>query len=461
MLNGVIEVDVADDRMEAYVRFMEDKEDWSKNEPIDYNSVVEALRRNRVVFGLKEDVIREALVENTYKKYYCVAEGIKPIDGADARIEYKHNMEQSLKPRLDSEGNIDYLNVNNYISVQEGDIIAVYVPPRKSVTGCNVFGRTVRGNDGKNIRIPLGKNVGLLRDKVTIAAKVSGLLQILDGALAVMPVLKINSDVDVVTGNINFAGSVQVRGNVCAGMTIKAKGSVEINGIIETAVIEADGDVIINGGIKGMDKAIITSGGNIVARYIENAVVSAKGNITSDMIIQSRVEAEGEVHATGTTGVIRGGFVKSSKGIICRTLGSDQNIATDVEVGTQSVNKSNLRALETKISALKRELDRMNSVIDSGLPAITNAQVKALDEILEKKPMLENELMTVETACDQLRELIETNKNASVTVIDDAYVKVSITINHIKYFINSPYYATTFYTTGNIIRMRPSREVNK
>ncbi|MCH5185060.1 MAG: DUF342 domain-containing protein [Oscillospiraceae bacterium] len=445
-MNGIINVDIADDKMKAYVKFIEPNADEMSNDiEINFENVIEILKRNRVTYGLREDNIKEAIEDELFDEYFLAAEGTDPVDGINASIEYKKNLESSMKPKLDYKGNVDYLNVDNYISVKAGEVLAVYIPAVRAVTGFNVFGKSVRATEGKSFKIPNGKNTEILEDGVTVVSKIDGLLQMLGGKISVLPVLSINSDVDTSTGNVDFVGSVKVYGNVFAGMKIKAKGSVEINGTVEGATIDAEGDIIINGGIKGMEKAIISSKGNIVTRYIENAFVKAKGNITTNSIVQSKTESGGKINVTGTNGSIIGGTARAAKSIVCKKLGSHNYIQTTAEVGFSAEINEDMKSLESQIQAIKTELAKINTLMDMGLKATTNAQVRALEDIKKRKPRLQNDLMNLEEKYDRQMDAIKSNKHAAITVIEFAYPGVHIKINDKKMQVISDYRQTTFF----------------
>lgn len=472
-MKGLIDVEISEDRMKAYVTFQEIKEEvdedissflksgeetekkekGTENE-ITVDAVLETLRKNRVTYGVKKNNIKAAIEEEIFGTRYLVAQGTKSFNGKDARIEYKLNIESSMKPKLDEKGNVDYLNVDNYISVKQGDVLAVYFPPVKSISGFNVFGKTIRGAEGRNVKIPLGKNTEVLADGRTLISKIDGLLQIIGGKISVLPVLVINSDVDTMTGNIDFVGSVKIHGNVCSGMKVRAKGSVEVNGTVESAVVISEGDIIINGGIKGMGKGAVTAGGNFVSSYIENAVVRSLGNITTNSIIQSQVESEGRVNVTGTNGSIIGGTVKSAKGITCKVLGSRSYIRTTVSVGTSSQQMEGIGEIEMKIQTIKSELAKINAVLDSGLKAVTAVQSKALSSIVQRKPQLENELMDLETEYLRKQDMIRANTKASVTVIDFAHPDAVVCMGKERLILDSQYRATTFYIKDGEIAIK-------
>ena len=89
-------------------------------------------------------------------------------------------------------------------------------------------------------------------------------------------------DVDNTTGDIEYEGNVIVHGNVRAGFTLKASGDITIMGVVEGANVDAGGNLTVNRGIQGMNKAQIHAGGDIVSKFVENATIVCGGNIETD-----------------------------------------------------------------------------------------------------------------------------------------------------------------------------------
>jgi uncharacterized protein (DUF342 family) len=55
-------------------------------------------------------------------------------------------------------------------------------------------------------------------------------------------------DVDFRSGNIDFPGPVNVRGDVTSGFVLRAAGEVQIAGSVDGGSVIADGDITIQGG---------------------------------------------------------------------------------------------------------------------------------------------------------------------------------------------------------------------
>ena len=83
-----------------------------------------------------------------------------------------------------------------------------------------------------------------------------------------------------------------VQGNVPSGYEIKAGGDVKITGLVEGAIIEAQGSIHISGGIAGQKKAIVKAGVDIHTQYVNQATIIAGNDIQIDnFIMHSEVTA--------------------------------------------------------------------------------------------------------------------------------------------------------------------------
>lgn len=94
-------------------------------------------------------------------------------------------------------------------------------------------------------------------------------------------------------------GNVIIRGNVLSGFIVEAGGSVEVMGVVEAAVIKADGDIILRRGMQGLGKGLLKSGGDIIAKYIENSIIEAKGDIKAEAIMHSNVKCGNKLELSG------------------------------------------------------------------------------------------------------------------------------------------------------------------
>lgn len=451
-MDEVVHISVARDKMTAYIRFSAPVDD---GEAIPVERVISQIKNSKITYGVNEDYIKMIYEHREYEREYKIAEGKEPENGIDGSIEFKFDFDKATKPKIDEYGNVDYLNVDRFISVKKDEVLAVYTPPTQGVSGINVFGAVIKAKQGKPSRMPVGKNVMLCEDKVTIVSKVDGLLEYTDGRMSVNPVLYISGDVDLSTGNIDFVGSVQIRGGVRNGMKVIAKGNVEVNGLVESAVIETDGDIILNGGIKGMGKAELRAGGRISARYIESAKLVSKQTVTAASILQSDIESQDGVEVIGARANIIGGNIKARNYVKCKSIGSSNYTPTNITVGMSPELKREMVALEKEIQKLKANvanLDKVAGIADTGL---SEQQLSIKRRLTEEKNEKYRQLMTATARYNELAQTVETNSRSYVSVEDTAYAGVIISINNAMLNIKTDYKFTTFREVeGEVVPMQ-------
>ena len=80
------------------------------------------------------------------------------------------------------------------------------------------------------------ENVVCNAEMTIMYAAIDGLFTLTGGeTINVFPIYEVNGDVDYHTGNIDFVGTVVIRGNVLTGFRIRAAGDIRIVGGVEGA----------------------------------------------------------------------------------------------------------------------------------------------------------------------------------------------------------------------------------
>src|SRR5699024_4134026 len=131
-------------------------------------------------------------------------------------------------------------------TVKEGEKLATIVDPIKGKDGKNIFGEQIRHRPGKVVVVRAGKNVVYKEEDKTFYAKSEGQISINDYIINVHPVYEVNESLSMKTGNLDFIGSIIIRGDVPTGYQVKAGGDVKIFGLVEAAHIEAGGSIYIS-----------------------------------------------------------------------------------------------------------------------------------------------------------------------------------------------------------------------
>ncbi|WP_080380004.1 DUF342 domain-containing protein, partial [Bordetella pertussis] len=184
--------------------------------------------------------------------------------------------------------------------------------------------------------------------------------------------------VDLSSGNIDFEGTLRVKGDITAGMHVRVSGDVVVNGTIEAAHVEAGGNVTVNGGIIGSAEGVadsrggsrmarIVSGGSVKARFIDNAQVRAEKNVAAEREIRQSTVTAGETITVGPPGsqqgVITGGTAHAYKSVHAGTLGSMAGIPTVVRAGLNPHANAKRAALETRARELEEEKAKLEKLI--------------------------------------------------------------------------------------------------
>lgn len=351
-----IRVLVARDRMEASLQITLPP----GSRPLEMDELLEKIKKDGVVFGLNYEHIKKAYDCPGFR--LVCARGQSPINGENAYIKYHVNIDNNGRPSEMVDGSVDFKNLNLFTMVQEGDLLAEKVPATLSIPGIDVLGNEISGKSGKDIPIPVGKNVQVVNGN-TLIAMIAGQLLIANNKINVVPVIEIKEDIDVSTGNIEFMGDVIVHGSVQPGFSVKADGNVEIFGTISGGTVEGK-NVIIKMGIQGMHRGYVKAKENVVAKFIENATVHAGIDImVSDVVLHSRISASKKVLVEGQRGMIVGGTVMAGEEIRAKVVGTHMATVTALEVGVNPMLREEYQHVCVEIKKVDINLEKTKKAL--------------------------------------------------------------------------------------------------
>ena len=317
-----------------------------------------ALGEAKVVFGMDE-ALWDTLPQkrDRYFHLFPAAAGRKTVTGKDGRIIDLFSRKTERKIKVDEFNRVDYAAISFVQNVAEGDPICRIVPPSQAEPGCTVLGRELPARDGAAVSIPKGRNTALTEDGTTLIATKTGHVEFNGRAFQVRPVLEIDGNVDFSSGNINFLGDVHVHGDVCTGFTVRAMGSVTVDGVVEAGTVEAGGDLIIVKGAQGDSRAILRSNHSIFAKYLESCCVYAMEDLHSDCLINCDVYCDGAVEVNSGRGTIIGGSIRCAHEITASVVGSRAEALTEVVLGGRPCQEFDREVLLMEIADLETELE--------------------------------------------------------------------------------------------------------
>lgn len=284
-LSKNIKVDISKDKMEAYISFeyknavkinIKDsnpvenlvidvyEEEMDCRGLLSKEEIEQLLKEANVIYGVKEEAIEEITKAQNGGRV-LVAEGLKPIDAIDEKIEFVFNKEDVSIGEYEK---IDYKNINKINGVEATAIIGKVIKEEDSKFGINVFGQEVKPKKNKRKIIRCGNGCNILDDN--IITEISGQVSYKNETVSVNKVYKINSNVDISTGNINFEGDIQIHGNVNEGMCVYGKNNVNISGGVFFGQVVAISDINITGSI--VNSTVISGGSEVRKQKRINAL---------------------------------------------------------------------------------------------------------------------------------------------------------------------------------------------
>ena len=308
--------------------------------------VERALTQKSVRMGIDWDIIERALSQKAYGVQVPVAKCKEPVHGQDAVIEHLFRTFSVISPKEVEGRRIDYKDLETVVSVTKGAILAQKTPSTPGENGYTVTGKPLPAKPGKDERLAAGKNTKISPDRLQVIADIDGQPILRDKTITVESVLSIDGDIDYTTGNINFAGSVRVLGNVISGFSLKASEHIHVEGLVEDSFLEAGGDVLIKGGIQGASKGTVKARGNVNALFIERATVEAGKCITAGEVLHSNLLAGDQVVVTMEKGHICGGSVGARNIVQANTIGTEYGTWTEIAVGFEPMEKARLDELK-------------------------------------------------------------------------------------------------------------------
>ncbi|MDO5403631.1 MAG: FapA family protein [Eubacteriales bacterium] len=430
-------------------------------ECLTFEEIKKDIENIGVKTGIDDDVINKFLGERAYGDEYIIAGGVEPRQGEDGYVEYLFNTQLKPSPKMNDDGTVDFHSLENVNHIKQGDVVAVLHPEDRGEPGKDVLGRAVWPRKVKHVIFRHGKNLIISEDGTKLITQVSGHIMLEEDKIFVSNTLEL-VNVDTSTGNIEYDGDVMIKGNVIAGFLVKASGDISISGIVEGATIIAGGTITFNRGIQGMNKAVISAGGNIVSKFIESASsVTAGGNIETDSILHSKVSAKGAITASGRNGLIVGGEVKSTILVQAKTIGNEMGTQTLVGVGVDPAKKKRLDELKKSLESTGDNKIQLNQIL-TALRKKQQLEGK-LDETkqeLQAKTMrnlilLEQEISQQKREYEEIREQIGEEKNARIKVGKTAYVGTKLVFGDQYMFLKQKYDYCQFRKEGADIKSAP------
>ncbi|WP_308639270.1 DUF342 domain-containing protein [Paenibacillus silvisoli] len=457
-LQSHLVVQLAQDKLTATLQFNVADEKFSCTQA----QLEEFIKSHGIKTGIRQDVLR-LIAMNPSAHFYSqnvIAQGEPPVSGQDGYIRYSYDMnEGEYRPVEIEGGKVDFKEVTQLKNVKRGQLLAEKVMATAGKDGVAVTGEPIACRNGKEAYFKVGKNVVLNPEQTALYATIDGLVSFTDkNKINVFPVFEVNGDVDYKVGNIDFVGTVVIRGNVLTGFKIKASGDIRIVGGVEGAILESDGSIEITGGILASNKGYIKALRNVKSTFIQDSNVTAGEDvIVSQSIMHSQVRAGRNVICSGTKGLIVGGLVQAGDRVVARTIGNTMSTATTLEVGVRPELRSELAELRAHNKLSAENLDKTEKALNL-LDQLAAAGQLSQDKLALRVKLSSTKRATIEEIALAKQRVLEIEKSledtdrAKVDVVNVIYGGTKIVIGRYTRFVKDETSRVSFrYSEGDII----------
>jgi len=461
-MEATLVTDISSDQMRATVTLIPAK---PMGRDLEVQDVVNALKSIGVIYGIKENVIKEYLDNEKYNIPFIAAEGDPPVNGKNAEIRYHVRTEKSINFREDSSGRVDYKDLDLIENVVVGQLLAEKIPAQKGKPGRNLYGMILPANDGKDVELKQGKGTILSEDKTKLTAEVNGQVLYSFGRLSVETVYRVSGDVGIKTGNVTFLGSIIITGNVEDNFQVKASGNIEIFGTVQKSIVEADGDIIVRQGITGRGEARVEStNGNIVAKFIQNAtVITDKDIIVQEGIVHSTLLAGGRISCLGKKAQIVGGVVQATKYVHAKVIGSPASPTTEIIVGNNPKILKQIQEYTDKKNENQAKLDQIQKTQktlqarkDSDPASFTQENEEHLQKLEAGIQKLKKRIQEYEEEIQTLTAYMEeVSAHGKICVEKVMYGGVIMRIKNAEFKVKNEIRSKTFLEENGLIRQLP------
>ncbi len=214
--------------------------------PVGMDEILARIEKEGIKYGVDYPAIQQFL-DNPRDGKYIIARGTPPTNSVDDAVDVLFP-EKVIKHQYSEDEKVDFLNFKSIPSVDAGNLLAVKREGKVGQPGISVLGDMVLPREPKKLVVQAGKGVRVDGDMVF--ANISGRPKVKRMGpvrlFYVEPYLRHYGDINLSTGNQDFRGNIQVYGDVCSGMSVRAGGNIQIMGCVNQANVMAMESVFVN-----------------------------------------------------------------------------------------------------------------------------------------------------------------------------------------------------------------------
>lgn len=285
-----------------------------------------ALAAAGVGFGIDADALRAAIAQGAPGEAFLVARGAEAEVGEDAVL---LPVSSHAAPLMRPDGSLDYTASQLDELVVLGEVLLAAKPGKSGAEGRSVRGDILPTTLGREIDLHglCGVGVAVSEDGTQLIATAVGVPRRLPDQISLLSLLRIQTNLDSSTGNVDFAGNVVIDGDVLDGLTVRASGDITIKGTAQAARLEAGGTIVLRHGMLGGGTGSLQASGDIQTEVLRECAAAADGDIHVSKEIARATIAAGRSVLAGQATIV-GGTVTAGHEILAGVVGTTQGALT-------------------------------------------------------------------------------------------------------------------------------------
>ncbi|MFI3136715.1 MAG: FapA family protein [Methylococcaceae bacterium] len=420
--------------------------------PVTFNQIQQAMQEKGIVRGIIKNEIQAALKEGVAIER-IIAQGLAPVRGIDARFQSLIPQIRERKPQVDNRGNVDYRDLGQLIVVKPGDPLMCRTPATEGKKGWDITGQVLMPQPGQDTQFASGlQGVEFDLDaeldpdnNSLLLAAITGQPKLVPNGILVEPTINLPK-VDLSIGNLDFDGTINIKGDVTHGMKIYATGDVFVGGTVEAAEIVAGGNVVIKGGVIGHSvqssdpnvapifNAKIISKGSIAARFAENVCMEASIDIIiEEFSMHNHLTALNRIlvgKSGGKKGQIIGGISCATVLVKTAIMGTNAGLITKIRVGVNPYLQLQMDKLKLEIEANEKEQEDIKKILAFVLAHPEKDKKDLLNKLLHTREKLELDCPQLHAERINLLLQMTLPENVQVIVEDAVHCGAEIQIGN-------------------------------
>jgi len=453
--DATAEVRLSADRRKAWIRLHAPQ---GNGKLLDEAALRQQLAAAGVCFGVKDDAVRDLAIHPRYEWDELAAEGVPPVKGRDSSFAY-HFAAADHSPQFRADGSVDFKQLGIFQNVRTDDVLCTKTPAAPGADGTDVTGGVLPALPGKELRLPAGKNTKISADGLQVLAACDGAVEMRGKSILVENVYRVSADVDYQTGNIDFVGSVYIQGGVKPGFSVRAEGSVVVDGCLEGGELSAGGNATVSQGVIGVRTGSLRCGGTLRCKYLQNAFAEAGQDLEAGYIVNSTVRAGGSVRLLGRSAAILSSQVTAGRLIECINVGSHGTAApstlvvgSDPQVAERSAQiPMEMEKARNQLASLDRYIEIFTHQEEQG--RLSETQKQDLTKLRDGRDAVHAQLDDLAAEKDEVEQRLLESGYGEIIVTGTAFAGTHLIIGteKKKLTIDMPYARFTRGEEGIVI----------